>query len=332
MPLDYSKFKGIGDSSEDEAPDLAHLLSRVQGCDVSDEDGSPPESPRQVLARTAAANENPPPREAVDADGSRPPLDLERFLQLAQGTVELSRSDDAAELVALARAALQSSLSAGEAKVACEVVSAILAGLSEKPRAVTFTKEQAPEFVADLVAAEASGLVPLEDCERVLDLLVDTCKARELYTFLIEALCSDDLCSSARVRSIHLLRATFLRMDVEKRHLFLGSALPVMLKKSLMPGTSKEQLTAQLDAMREFGMTFLPQESPTEMGPAKVAQSLISGFFFQGDAQGTPRLCYSASIEIHFLQQIATPRRSACARSAARTLLRAGEELKVATH
>jgi len=290
MPLDYSKFTGIGDSSEDEAPNLAQLLSRVQGCEASDEDGSPPESPRQVLARTAAATANPPLSEVVDS--SRPPLSLEHFLQLAQGTVELSKHEDAAELVALARAALQSSLSAGEAKVACEVVCALVAGLSEQPRAVTFAKEQAPEFVADLVAAKASGLVPQEDCEKLLDLLVDKCKARELYTFLIEALCSDDLCSSARVRGIYLLRATFLRMDVEKRYLFLGSALSVMLKKSLMPGTSEEQLTAQLDAMLEFGMEFLPQECSTETGPAKVSQSMISGFFFKIMLKGLP-LCAS---------------------------------------
>jgi len=291
MPVDYSKFTGIGDSSEDEAPDFAQLLSRVQGCDAaSDGDDSPAESPRQALARTAAASANPPPAEVVDVDNSRPPLSLEHFLQLAKGAVQLSKHEDAAELVALARAALQSSVSAGEAKVACEVVGALLAGLSKQPSAVTFAKEQAPEFVADLVVAEASGCVPQDDCEKLLGLLVNKCKPRELYTFLIEALCDDDLCSAARVRSIHLLRATFLRMDADKRHLFLGSALPVMLKKSLMLGTSEEQLTEQLAAMREFGLQLLPEERSTETGPAKVSQALISGFFFKVMLKGLP-LC-----------------------------------------
>jgi len=129
--------------------------------------------------------------------------------------------------------------------------------------------------------------------------MAETCKPREMYTFLIEALCGDDLIGASRIKGIRLLQATFSRMDETKRHLFLGSCLPVLLKKSCQSNTPAEMLASELDAMREFAVKFLPaEECCTEVGPGKVAQSMISAFLLKVTLRALPAIAVVEDLEL----------------------------------
>uniref|UniRef100_A0A7S4W6C5 Uncharacterized protein n=1 Tax=Alexandrium monilatum TaxID=311494 RepID=A0A7S4W6C5_9DINO len=307
MPVDYSRFERIGDSDSDGSQgglDLSKLLSGGEAA------GSPPgsprtESPRTSLQRSLAPPPAPPAEDGPSSAGTggaaeQPPqpATLERFVELAEGA-EPTRGDDVLELLAVARATTQSALADGKGEATCRLVRALAVGLAAEPKAAAFAREQAPELVADILAASSSGLVPHDECEAVLGLIAEKCRPREVYTFLVEALCGDDLVGLARVRGIRLMQATFLRMDETKRHLFLGSCLPVLLKKSCETCKSAESMASELDALHEFAVEFLPKDAgSSEVGPAKVAQSMIAAFLLKVALKALPLVAVVEGLEL----------------------------------
>lgn len=140
---------------------------------------------------------------------------------------------------------------------------------------------KAPELVGEVLAALGSGLLPAEECEHLLASLAATCPAKELYIFLLEALCSGELNSAGRVRGVAMLRDALLAMQEAKRHLFLSSCLPVLLKRCA-PTRPTESTSQLLEALRTFAVTFTPVSCGSSRdGPAAVVQASVSAFLFK---------------------------------------------------
>lgn len=277
--LDYSKFDKIGDSESEDDVDLdaAGALAGLLPCGGEQPGGpcepaSPPETPRPSAGGGAG-----------DAEGTAgvPLPSFERFLELAEGA-EQQRREDPMELLSAATATFQSALAGGEPSAPGRLAQAVARGLEAEPRPVPFAREQAPELLRELLSVVGSGLASAGDCERALRLVEQKCKAKEVYTFALEALCSDELGWPAKARGLHTLRHALLGMDETKRPPFLGSVLPAILSKLVGPPTPTEQIAAKLDALREFTAAFVPKSDGQDAGETgNVVKSMISCFLFK---------------------------------------------------
>eukprot|EP00445_Apocalathium_hangoei_P021287 CAMPEP_0203912330 /NCGR_PEP_ID=MMETSP0359-20131031/53413_1 /ASSEMBLY_ACC=CAM_ASM_000338 /TAXON_ID=268821 /ORGANISM="Scrippsiella Hangoei, Strain SHTV-5" /LENGTH=769 /DNA_ID=CAMNT_0050838243 /DNA_START=56 /DNA_END=2362 /DNA_ORIENTATION=- len=315
MPLDYSKFDNIGDSDSDNARgelDLSGLFPGAASAAGDDDAGSPPESPRVALARAAAGGRTSAPALQAAAEGMEASAlaTLERFALLAEGIVELVRGEDSLELLALARATAQSALVSGDggegAAALLRLIRSLTTGLNAKPKPVTFAKEQAPELIGELLTAACdSADGDTEKCvgvdaRQLVELLVVKCRPQEVYTFLLEALCGSDLLPAARVRGVDLLRTTLLAMQDSKRHMFLGSCFPALLKRSLVATISAEFMPTYIDALRNFAVAFVPdmEEDIAETDPATIVMSMVSVFLLKLLPQALPVVAPIEGLEL----------------------------------
>jgi len=288
MPLDYSRFDHIEDSdceSQHGIPDIANLVADDDGDDFSQTqfgaDG-PPESPRTRLMRHAQGQAAVERKEENTTETLQ--ASFERFVQLVEGAQAVS-GEDVVELVACARATIQSAIAGQVADSPCRFVQAFAVGLGGPFDKMSFAQDQAPEFVAELLAAGSSSLVPAEQCEQILDLMVKHCKAQEIYTFLLAALCDNDLCWEARLRGIKLLKEVLLRMKNSKRHLFLPSCLPLLMRRSMQATGPGKLACAHLEALLDFAKAFVNPAAEGDLScenePGSVVQAMVSAFLFK---------------------------------------------------
>lgn len=261
MPLDYSKFDNIDDSDDDDLPTPFGRGSESD-CD---------ESPRAVLSkRLSAHTDRVAPGNLGLSDSECFPV--ERFAKLAEGS---DGRDDAWEVTAGARAAIQSAIAANDSEAPLRFVEALLRGL-DRPEAVKFAVEQGPEMAPEVLETTVSGLVPVADCDRLLVLMLEKCRLRELYTFVLEAECGTDLSWRAKLRGISVIKDALLRMSPEKRHMFVTSCLPALLKAVSCPQESWSEL---IEALRDLAMAFLPPAEEDLL--VKVLRSTVQTFLFK---------------------------------------------------
>lgn len=320
MPLDYSKFENIEDSDDSEPGrrnlDIADFFPGGARNTDAEGDDSPCVSPREALAgRSSGAPAA--ARAAEPGDGAAPAASVERFCELARGAAVPARGEDAAELLAMARATAQSA--AGEADadaadegvgVVADLVQALAQGLEVKPKPVQFAKEQAPELVPELLcfaagpSSSSAARQLASESERVLSLLLAKCRAQEVYTFLMEALSGDGMLLPARLRGVAFLRSVLGQMDEQRVPMFLGSCLPTLLKRTFGPSTPPEQLALCLEALREFAAAFV-SSSPAEAGPAseldpsRVAQSMLCAFLLKVSQRALPLVFPVEALGLH---------------------------------
>lgn len=298
MPgFDYSRFDTIGASDsegEGPGPDLNEFLAAVGGR-VGGGGGGEQESESEE-EESQRAPPPPPPRGAGEAPLSSPPApSLERFAELANGAEALS-GEDVQEIVATVRVTVESATQSGDTDTLRGLVLALLAGFHHQPKPRQFVCEQGPELINELLFAVALPGDPQQHAEvdELLALMVRHCKAQELYTFLLEALCSHELDFIARERGMEMLKETLQCFKAGKQHCFLSSCLPVLLKRCLPEPLPQDfVLGRRLFALQKFAVPFMPtgpstQGELTELGPAQVAHSLISGFLFKGALRALP--------------------------------------------
>lgn len=128
MPLDYSKFENIEDSDDSEPGrrnlDIADFFPGGARNTDAEGDDSPCVSPREALAgRSSGAPAA--ARAAEPGDGAAPAASVERFCELARGAAVPARGEDAAELLAMARATAQSAAGEADADAADEGVGVV---------------------------------------------------------------------------------------------------------------------------------------------------------------------------------------------------------------
>jgi len=281
MPVDYSRFDDIEDSDSEDGHGGGDLADFLRGAGEADSPPASPEPPRRLPDIAKQSCE--------DADEPPPPPTFERFALLAEGDAAV-RHDDAIELLATARATLQSSLAAGEPEAATRLMQALAVGLGRRPHAVPFAREQAPELLPELLFCHASGLVPEQELDRMFDLIVARCRDREIYTFLVEALCAEELSLPAHLRGVELLRATLQSMGGSKNHMFLGSVFPVLLKRTLAAPRLGERLPEKLDVLRSFAVSFLPEgeSDADDSDPGRVVQAMVTALLFKALQRSLP--------------------------------------------
>merc|ERR1719215_903386 len=68
-------------------------------------------------------------------------------------------------------------------------------------------------------------------------------------------------------------------MGESKRHMFLGSCFPIVLKKLFSAATPPEQLAVCLQTSHRFATAFLPSDPDDETG--RVVKSMASGFLYK---------------------------------------------------
>eukprot|EP00971_Amphidinium_carterae_P171688 3404084-Amphidinium_carterae.1 len=221
---------------------------------------------------------------AETCEGSDGDQLLTKLAALLDGSQDAKAKDDIFELVTGARSSAQSGLLAGNYDHAMRLMHALHTGLSRRDLR-TFTKQQAPEFVAEVLLTCTTVQDQAARCEEILQLILTKCKPQEVYTFTLEALCDHDLSHAAKVRCTRFLSEVCGQIDFVKLHLFMSSCLPLAFKTLTKQDFSASLLCEKLGALRQLATAHTPprrNEDGSEVCTEdKVMRSVASACLFK---------------------------------------------------